>query len=196
MKKPVIGVDIDDTLVEFMHALCTYRARTYGDTTQVHDFKTFRLDDVWGCSAQEALRRVEEFYGADEHGQIPVVPGAVQALGQLAEIYEIHGITARPAQTEARTTALVQQRAPGIFSGFHFLGNLKSKGDHCMELGVRVLIDDALHNARSAGEKGIPVLLLDRPWNQGILPAHTTRAMHWHEIPSLVQRLAQAPAPR
>ena len=195
MTKPLIGVDIDDTVVEFMLSLCAFRARAYGDTLQRHHFTTFRLYDVWGCSVDEALRRIEEFYGAPEHALIPAVAGAVEGLSVLAKTYEIHGITARPAHTEALTAALVERHAPGLLSGLHLLGHQRSKGDFCQELGVGLLIDDALHNARSVGDKGIAVLLLDRPWNQGVLPANTTRTMHWREIPDLVRRVTAAPPP-
>jgi uncharacterized HAD superfamily protein len=183
LKKPIIGVDLDDTVFEFMQGMITYHNRVYDAAHELCHFTTFdNIHDVWGCSLIEARRRVTEFTDSIEHGAISAVPGSIRALEMLSLEHEIVGITAREPTRAHVTLPLVKRLFGEIFSTVHFVGHKKEKGSLCEELGVRFMVDDGLHNARSVGARGISVFLLDRPWNQGDLPTSTMRVKHWDEI--------------
>ena len=147
---------------------------------------TFHPHEIWGCTEAEAILRIIDFTNSDEHREMPAVPGAVESLQALNGEYELIAITARhPDRTEV-TLEVTKRLFGSLFQDIHFLGHLKSKGDFCVEHDITCMVDDALHNAQSVGGKGIPVFLLDRPWNQGTLPLNTTRVLDWAEIMRLM----------
>lgn len=182
MKKPIIGVDLDDTVLEFMLGMTAYHNRVYGATHERHHFTTFDLHEIWGCTREEATRRIMEFVHSDGHTQIVAVDGSLEALVKLSAEYELIVITARESTRAAVTLPLVERLFGDLFSAVHFLGHQKEKGALCEELGVSFMVDDGLHNAHSVGGRGIQVFLLDQPWNQGDLPPSTMRVEHWDEI--------------
>jgi uncharacterized HAD superfamily protein len=59
---------------------------------------------------------------------------------------------------------------------------VRSKADVCRELGVGVMIEDSMSQAKEIAASGCRVLLLDCPWNQGDLPENVTRIYSWKEI--------------
>lgn len=183
LKKPIIGVDLDDTVIEFMSGMIAYHNHVYGTVHELRHFTTFDgIHDVWGCTMGEARRRVTEFTDSSEHGEISAVPGSCVALGKLSLEHEIVGITAREVSRAPITLPLVKRLFGEIFSTVHFVGHQKEKGQLCEEIGARFMVDDGLHNAHSVGSRGIQVFLFDRPWNQGALPPYTIRVRHWDEI--------------
>ncbi len=181
-----MGVDHDDTVLDFANALCVYHNRVYGGALEKHHMITFHTHEVWGCTEKEALQRIVDFVNSEEHRQMGVVPGAIESLRVFAQHFELIGITARdPARAHA-TLELTERLLGRLLPQIHFLGYSKTKGDFCVEHGISLMSDDALHNAKSVGEKGIPVFLLDQPWNQGNLPPNTTRVRDWAHIRSLI----------
>ena len=116
--------------------------------------------------------------------------GAVEAIEWLRHDHSLPIITSRPETIRERTAALVEKHFPPVFDGIHFLNHYRddgtrsrerTKGEVCKALGVRVFVEDALENAVSVADEGIPVLLFDVPWNQGELPAGITRVFGWRD---------------
>jgi uncharacterized HAD superfamily protein len=63
------------------------------------------------------------------------------------------------------------------------LGGIKqSKEDLSIELGLNLFIEDSLSTAKKIAEKGIPVILLDKLWNQGELPENVRRVATWENV--------------
>ena len=190
MKKQKIGIDLDDTTFEFVTGLNVFHNEAYGTAYERHHYTTFDLQHVWGCTEDEANRRVECFFDSPVHRTITAVLGAKEALTELTSAYEPVAITARGHRHAHLAHELIERYFSGIFGEVHFLGHhadrhagpKKTKGALCQELGVRFMVDDALHNAQSVGEKGIPVFLMNQPWNQGELPPNTIRVSQWSEI--------------
>jgi uncharacterized HAD superfamily protein len=57
----------------------------------------------------------------------------------------------------------------------------RHKSGAASELQLDVFIEDELAVATAVGETAIPVLLFDRPWNQGVLPGNLRRVRSWTE---------------
>ena len=182
LKMPRIGVDLDDTVIEFVAGLILFHNEKYGHAHERNQFTNWNIHETWGCTEEEGTRRIVEFYHSDHHQEIGAVPGALEALLTLSVDYDLVVITARDAIRAPLVLPLIERHFGSIFSDVHFLGHQMSKGDKCAELGVRFLVDDALHNAHSVGEKGIPVFLMNQPWNQGTLPRNTIRTANWQEV--------------
>lgn len=165
-----------------MAGMIAHHNRVYGTTHKREHFSSFHLHVTLGCTPEEAGRRVSEFFHSDEHQEILPIEGAVSALTILSRDYEPIGITAREKSAEHRTIELVRKHFNNLFSEFRFVGHLKSKGEVCEEIGASFMVDDALHNAISVSAYGIPVFLLDTPWNQGALPRGVVRVKSWEEL--------------
>lgn len=183
LNKPAIGVDLDDTVVEFVAGFMEYHNRFYGTALARHQFTNWDWHHVLGCTEEEAKRRGIEFYHSAHHLKMNAVPGAQHALRLFQKKYTNIGITAREPIRAPRMRIVVRRLFGDSFTRIHFLGTQKPKGDLCARLGVRFMVDDGLHNAQSVGEKGIRVYLMDRPWNQcEALPPNTIRVFHWDDI--------------
>jgi phosphoglycolate phosphatase-like HAD superfamily hydrolase len=106
------------------------------------------------------------------------IAGAIAAIDALKKAgHELYIITAR-SDRDIEATELWLARHffsswPETFKGVHY-GQSRAKDPAqrrlksalCRELGIELMIDDTLSNARDCAEAGIRVLLLDRPWNQ------------------------------
>ncbi len=165
-----------------MAAMIAYHNREYATSHELHHFTSFDLEKTWECSREEAIHRVTLFSHSEHHFEISEVHGATVALMMLAGKYDLVAVTARDSKSAPRTLPLIEKLFGDLFTDVHFLGYHKSKGEFCKEQGILFLVDDGLHNAHTAGEHGIPVYLMDRPWNQGELPTNTVRVFGWDDV--------------
>ena len=53
-KKPVIAVDLDEVLGQFVPAIVAFHNATYGSSYTAEDFFSYRFADVWQCHDDEA----------------------------------------------------------------------------------------------------------------------------------------------
>jgi len=56
------------------------------------------------------------------------------------------------------------------------------KKEFCLEKDLKVLIEDTLEIGIKVSAAGIPVLLMDAPYNRGALPQLVYRKHSWEEI--------------
>ncbi len=186
--KPILGIDMDDVLLDFMAPLCDFYNRVHGGSMTRDQLHVFDPSVNFKCSNEEALKLLFDFYDSPENAACMPVDGALDAITVLKNKYQLIIVTARPKKVADMTHAWVTKYFPGVFSDIIFTGLLgteekkKSKGEIAKELGFAGFVDDALHNAQSLSEHGIPVYLLNAPWNQGELPPLVTRYNTWKEI--------------
>lgn len=136
------------------------------------------------------IERALYFYNSPEHKLVRPVPGALEAIKELANGYSLQIFTSRPEGVRKTTLAWIEQHFNEVFDDFHFTNIFAGKKEHkpiaksevCQKIGAVVLIDDALRHAHDVSLSDIPVLLPDRPWNQGIVPARVSRVYSWTEI--------------
>ena len=87
------------------------------------------------------------------------MPGAVEVVKKLQEMgHETYIITARGGYIkEMKEAALEKFEEKNLkFDGYYF--QVKDKGELCQEIGIDILIDDAIKNCRGACEKGVKTL--------------------------------------
>lgn len=180
-----IGVDFDDVLLDCNTSLALFHNSHYGTSYKREDIKSWYLESTWGCTQEEVIARIKEWYRSPEHAQSLPIAGAIEAISKLASHNELHVITSRPAQTRELTQTWLDKYFPGQFSEIHFTNHFeigaRSKADICSEVGVSILIEDALVHARNVAADGIPVLLLDSPWNQEHISKNITRIFTWQD---------------
>ena len=196
MSKKVIAVDFDDVLMHFNTSFLTFHNRLFG-TNLIYENLT-RYDDwevVYGCDKETMAKRAKHFYHSPDHMLVPPVSGAVEAIKFLSETYSLQIVTSRPDSTRSPTLKWLDNHVKDLFHDFHFTNiyagaidtKPKAKSEVCREIGAVLLIDDAMKHAQDVAESGIPVLLPDRPWNQGIEPGGVHRKHSWEEMTSWIR---------
>lgn len=183
-----IGVDLDDVLLGLNEALCAFHNREYGTSYKPEEVTEFLIHGLWDCSPEEAIERVFLFYQSPEHLNAKPVRGSVEAISKLKEKHSLHLVTAKPESVRQITTDWLDKYFPKMFDGIHFTNQFhgndkKLKSEVCQELRIELFIDDALHNAEDITSVGVPVLLLDQPWNRKPIDNNlVTRVKSWEEI--------------
>jgi uncharacterized HAD superfamily protein len=198
MKKKKIGIDFDDVLFGFNKAFSRFQKAKYGISVRFEDINQYDLSKVWGISIEEVTKRANEFYSSAFHNEEEPVPGSVRGVSRLKGEYELHLITSRHDDIRSQTIAWLDRHFPKTFTGIHLTNQFGSiakkrlKSEVCRELDIDLMIEDAMHYARDISESGIPVILLNKPWNQGEVPDLVVRAMDWEDVG---KKLEQSHAP-
>jgi 5' nucleotidase, deoxy (Pyrimidine), cytosolic type C protein (NT5C) len=101
-------------------------------------------------------------------------------------------ITARNGNDPVKrkmTIEWVSYHFPDIsLSDLHFVNHYSDeslpKSSVCKNLGITLLIDDHIDNARDMIDTGLSVILLEKPWNRDIIFDHPNlyRVKNWQEI--------------
>lgn len=187
------GFDLDDVILNFMESFRGFHNENYGTNHELEDYTDFYLENILGCTKEEIVKRVEVFYNSHEHKNANPVKGAVEVLKKLSDKYELIIITAKPEELREQTIAWLNIHLPNIFSDVvftnHFQGEgpKRNKGDVCLELGIEAFVDDAIHNAENVASVGIPVLLLDTPWNRKFEETEfVKRVQNWEQIEQIL----------
>lgn len=194
--KPVVAVDFDDVVFDFNGGFIRWHNERYGTTVAYQDLFTHDMTVVWQLELEELLRRVDEFHRETDAYWSPAMPGAHEALHHLKESYQLEIVTARSVATRAKTLACLEALDLEVFSAVHFTNEYdpdpryptRSKVAICQEINAIALLEDAPRNAAQVAP-ALPVLLPDRPWNQGELPTNVIRVHSWTDIFSALEQL-------
>ncbi|MFZ2907693.1 MAG: hypothetical protein WA014_00915 [Minisyncoccia bacterium] len=189
LKSRIIGIDLDDVIIRTYEGFCIWHNAMYGTSFHWRDIKEYHLENLFDCSRAEIAARCLSFFGSQTHADLQPVSGAVSALSALSRENRLIVITSRPERVRNPTLALMKRHVP-FLTEVHFLGHyhdqesssLRTKGEVCKDHNIDVFVDDALHHVESVTQQGIPVFVLDAPWNQGVLPPAASRVYSWEEI--------------
>ncbi len=188
-QKKILGVDFDDVLVRSGDALAEFHNATYGTNYSREDVTSYSLGEIWDCTREEAVRRIDEFITTDFHHSAEAVFGAYDALKKLEKFYNIVIVTGRREIARDSTEDWLKKNFLGLYREVHFTSHddpdfskRRLKSDVVKEVGIDAFIDDALGFAKDVAETGIPVFLFDTPWNQGDVPPGVVRVKSWNEI--------------
>ena len=177
MKK--IGVDIDGVIADSQPVIIEKLNRFFGKSYSLADFANFDPQEMFGIDRkqldeiimQKELEIIEE--------AVPL-PGSVESLGELLKDYHIQIVSARTSAYLGQTSNWLEKyKIP--YHGLSLLGQ-HDKRSRCLDLCVDIFIEDNKKNARQISSCGIPVLLMDAAYNQGLLPQMVTRVYNWDEI--------------
>jgi uncharacterized HAD superfamily protein len=170
----VIGVDLDEVLAEYLSAFISFHNDTYGTALQYDDFYTYKLWMVAKFTREETMKRIHEFHRTDYFKNIQPVEGAIAALSTLkARGHKLIVISSRQSNIESQTKEWLNLFFPGVFSKVYVLNNFgdvhgiyRTKSSVCKELGVDIMIEDAVDYAKECACADTRVILLDKPWNR------------------------------
>ncbi len=192
-RRPILAFDFDDVLMSFQNGFIAFHNRMYGTTIAYEDVVSYDAR-AYQCDFETFTERVHVFYQSPDYMEVVPTSGSIEALRFLQDQYLLDVVTNRPATVRDRTYAWTDQFFPNVFHTFHFTNGFgashdvqkRLKSEICEEIGAVVLVEDALGHAADVAQKGIPVLLPDRPWNQGPLPIGVIRVHSWDEIVSWI----------
>eukprot|EP00178_Gracilaria_changii_P022967 TRINITY_DN687_c0_g1_i1.p1 TRINITY_DN687_c0_g1~~TRINITY_DN687_c0_g1_i1.p1 ORF type:complete len:202 (+),score=27.74 TRINITY_DN687_c0_g1_i1:283-888(+) len=192
---PVIAVDLDEVLGDFVSPLCSFHNERYGTSLKRADFFSYRFCDVWGGNDRQATEKVHDFFKTSYFKNLPVIPGAREALLRLQELgFDLVVVTSRQFKIAEATQEWLSENFPSdtfkeVAFGNHWglEGKKVTKLQLCQQLGASVLIDDSLSYTTEVSRSGIKCILFDLdgnyPWNKsGELPVGVTRAHSWKEV--------------
>ena len=189
-----IGIDIDDVLADSLPHYTQAFNQRFGLQIDLADAAWRIFDRFPRVSRQEAHDFFSGLIEAGFFSSRPLMPGAKEAVESLAEDgHRLFIITGRAPQDEAVTRRWLTHA--GLLSRFEAVIHKarepvgRHKSGAASELQLDVFIEDELAVAIAVAETAVPVLLFDRPWNQGMLPGNLRRVRSWAEALSEIVHL-------
>lgn len=206
--KPVVAVDLDEVLGEFVPQLIQFHNNAYDTALQLSDFHSYEFHQVWGGTREQSVERVHRFFASDYFANIPTIDGSYETLSSLTDRYDFYVVTARQHSIEPQTKQWLERNFRGIFRGIlhgnHYgVGSMRTKAEMCQLIDARILIDDSAHHAQSCSSVLDHVLLFDRcgqyNWNKGkeefaTMPGNVLRLHSWDEIRAFLEQYQPQPA--
>lgn len=189
--KPKIGVDIDDTLLDFVGAFVRYHNERYKTRLKKVDFTSYSFDTAIGGTMNEAVEKVYELCMTNFFRERPPFSNAVKTINSLKQTYELFIVTSRPDYLLNQTIEWINRHFSNSFSNIFFSSNHytgrensgKSKAEICLDKKISFMIDDSLEYCNQCSEKGVEALLFGNlPWNQDGKFGDKIRVNNWLEV--------------
>lgn len=178
--KPRIALDLDGVVYDFHGAACYMMRHNFGYTAELSRESWTSWDWMQGQVHPDHWRwlwnqGVEE--GLFRHGH--TLKGSIDGVRELATLGDIAVVTSRPRSAIQDTLSwLAYNRLP--ITEVHIVGSGVPKTS-CGDFALAV--DDAVHNGTDYTSAGVPMLLIDKPWNQGVEDSPLlTRVFDWPDI--------------
>ena len=192
-----IGIDLDDVLADSLPHYVQAFNRRFGLAIDLADAAWRIFDRFPHISRREAHDFFSELIDDGFFSSRPLLPGAKEAVESLAEEGHCLFIVTGRATKDAATTrewleqvGLLNHFKAVVHNGMKPVGRYKSGA--ASELQIELFIEDELGVASAVAERAIPVLLFDRPWNQGALPANVQRVRFWTEVLDRIDVLSRS----
>jgi len=180
-----VGVDIDGVLADSLSLWLKELNSYFNKNIQVPQTN---LRDI--CAAYEISEEDLEAF-IRERGSFFVtepkpLPGATYYLNEIKKNHDIFIISARDESYGKETREwLHKYNLP--YDEILLLGSHDKTGA-CLDNGLHVMIDDMLKVSMEVSSAGVPVVLMDAPYNQGKLPELVYRARSWREIHKIISQ--------
>jgi len=183
-----IGLDIDGVVADSFPVFTEELNRQYGkNIMEIDNYDMSKIYDVdWNELDTFFDKNMEVLFSTPEP-----VKGSVESIVSLTEAgHEIIYVTARkPGAEELITKKWLEEKQipPGekIFTGG------LSKTIAVKEHGIDVFVDDFISNSVEIVSMGIPVLLMDAPYNRGNLPEGVIRCYDWNDVVCHIEQFSR-----
>ncbi len=172
-----IGVDIDGVVSDSYTFWLGELNRHYGkNVKEIHDYQMHLIFDVpWEDMNNFFIENVERLFMTPSP-----MPGARGALDRLRRAHQIYLVTARREVEEEITLRwLGLHKIP--YDELMVVGD-RNKAEVCLEYRLELFIEDYAGNAAKIAAAGVPVIILDAPYNRVDLPREVTRCYNWGQI--------------
>ncbi|MDQ8044647.1 MAG: hypothetical protein AAGC46_08375 [Solirubrobacteraceae bacterium] len=174
----LVAIDVDSTLHDYWEQFSAAAMALHGVDLPYADQHQWSVDSL----TREQVKAVVSATHDDERiAEAVAYDGAAAVIAGWKDAgHDILITTHRRAAAYAATAAWLE--AQGI--PFDQLRCGYEKVDHCREVGVGLLIDDAPENLENALAQGIAVATIRHPWNASLLRAtpEITYADDWSRL--------------
>ncbi len=189
-----IAVDIDGVLADLMPFLNDFYNQKYGTNFKIEDYKHHDLDKTWGCSKDEVVKIIEEFYHSPNFLKIVPIEYSQEGILDLSKKHSLFLITSRPQYLSVQTERFIQDFFEGQIKKIIYTGQYRLSAKDIDKTGIcilekaDVLVEDCFEVAMRCANQGILVFFLDSFWNQvngqenPVLPENLLRVKTWREI--------------
>lgn len=193
MKK--IYIDFDDVLCETARALLEIANEEFGKNVAYDDITAFDPEKVLDIEPEQVNTLLEIAHKPEYLMAYPLISHAPSALTEMnRKGYDIHIVTGRPPQTRLESEKwLVKHQIP--FHEIHFVNKYDRDTadyegpqtltlDQIARMNFAFAVEDSAEMATYISDRmGIPVFLLDRPWNRPLPPRDNIFRCHgWIDI--------------
>lgn len=195
--KPIIAIDIDDVIAYTTEAVCAWANELTGKSLTLEDYRVetdadywHYYESIWAIHGMTSLS-LNVYFESFVHDPslIGMVPGAREALEQLAEKFDIIFVTSRDVKTRDLTQQWFRDKlgfevhVHFATAGHHEYGKqAPTKGQIAESLGAEFLIDDNPEHVQSVLDHGIKAVLFgDYGW-QHRAPEYMVRKKTWPEV--------------
>lgn len=208
----VVSVDLDNVLFDTCDALLKEIHKRIGRLFTVGDITNYLIHESLGIDAKTVYDSFNSIM--TRSSSFPILPfsGAEYGTQELVKLgYVLHGATSRTPEWKEPTLDLIRLYFGDVVSKVIFtseagvndgtasmINGYKSR--KIKEIGAEIHIEDAIHFAEEVAEAGIPVVLVDQPWNQerskyenksntGMIrrTSFWREKRQWQDIPGLVR---------
>ncbi len=184
-----IGIDLDEVLADFTGAIIKFHNKAFNTSFQKEHFHTYEFWRIWGGTASDAAKEINEFYKSRHFENINPVFGSRKGVDILSKKHNLKIITARQNYIADKTKKWLDNHFADKFSEIHFanhyspIGKSVKKSEICSKINIDLMVEDRLEYAKDCVSVGKNVLLFDCPWNQSAdLPENIKRVYSWEEI--------------
>jgi len=199
MSKPVIIIDLDDTVVPFATPFIDWYEAKHNHKLGNPQRISYIFDEMFGKPKQGSWQELMDLYTQEAwSNDVEPEPEAVKSLDRLKENFDIHMLTARSMIHRKVTEEYLNKHFPDIFSELHMptmvggVAHRTNKGEIASELKAIAFVDDADHNISTLSGYGIKCILYKHPghfWNGQSVPLDTTILSSWKAIEAELRKL-------
>jgi uncharacterized HAD superfamily protein len=194
-KSLTIAVDVDSTICDTTNHLIDYLNRTYGYKITISAMSRYRLEDL-GVVDPDDIDSTFKWFWSNGLNSVPTLPGAAEAINDLATSCHIWLATSRPEYCEASTARWLREK------GFRYDRLLFLPADEKVVLApdVDIVVDDHPGTLDAFARRGVVAFTLRYPWNNAtdLSPySHLVRRCDdWREIHEKAKRIVRGWARR
>ena len=195
----MIAYDWDEVIAPLLGPHCNFLNKKYDLNLREEQFATYNWWDYYPATIDQAIKDLDEFCATDEFKAIRPYPDAIKYLPELLEIDEGEIVSSRPEYLRQGMTETINLYFSGKIKNIYLDSHLRerergpSKRERCKMTGAGLIIEDVVKNAIDLS-KDIPVILVDRPWNQNLdknIRTNIYRSKNWKETIEIAKKLKE-----
>ncbi len=185
-KKLKIGIDLDDTLLDFITPFLNILRETYNLDATYEDWTDYHFEKKFDISSEKGFEMLKDFFSSEKFGNLDLLPHAEESILILWKDFELNFITARTEiLTREKTEKNLTKHFPNLDYNLFFAGknnDNKEKHEICNEQNIKLIVEDHGENALLYAKSGLKVLLFNHPWNQEVDHKNITRVNDWKQV--------------
>ncbi|MDD2565984.1 MAG: HAD hydrolase-like protein [Candidatus Gracilibacteria bacterium] len=191
----IIAIDVDDVISSTIPSLLKYFGEIHNINIEYENLTNYRLSLLEEFASRNiSENKIHEywnnFFNSSYGNEIIPIEGSIEGINKIKNLgYDIVLITARWESLQDYTLEWLDKYFPkNSFKEVHFTGVYHGssipKSMICKKLGIKLIIEDNVHNCLELAEFNIKSYLFPRPWNLQIKTnnPHILRVDNWGQI--------------